>query len=73
MVYTANWVIIWYLPPIQGTRKLHWLADGLNPFENYESKWEFSPILGGKDYFTKGFGVGQEKDPIVLEYKKCML
>ena len=20
----ANWVIIWYLPPIKGTRKLHW-------------------------------------------------
>ena len=24
MVYTANWEIIWYLPPIKGTRKLHW-------------------------------------------------
>ena len=23
-VYIANWVIIWYLPPIKGTRKLHW-------------------------------------------------
>jgi len=25
VVYTANWGIIWYLPPIKGTRKLHWL------------------------------------------------
>ena len=24
MVYTANWGIIWSLPPIKGTRKLHW-------------------------------------------------
>ena len=24
MVYTANWVIICYLPPITRTRKLHW-------------------------------------------------
>ena len=24
MVYTANWVIICYLPPIKETRKLHW-------------------------------------------------
>ena len=24
MVYTANWGIIWYLPLIKGTRKLHW-------------------------------------------------
>ena len=24
MVYTANWAIICYLPPIKGTRKLHW-------------------------------------------------
>ena len=23
VVYTANWGIIWYLPPIKGTRKLH--------------------------------------------------
>ena len=23
-LYIANWVIIWYLPPIKGTRKLHW-------------------------------------------------
>ena len=23
----ANWVIIWYLPPIEGTRKLHWLKN----------------------------------------------
>ena len=27
MVYTGNWVIIWYLPPIRGTRKLHWWYD----------------------------------------------
>ena len=26
MVYTANWGIIWYLPPIEGTRKLHWFV-----------------------------------------------
>ena len=26
MVYTANRVIICYLPPIEGTRKLHWLC-----------------------------------------------
>ena len=25
MVHTANWGIIWYLPPIKGTRKLPWL------------------------------------------------
>ena len=24
MVYSANWVIIYHLPPIKGTRKLHW-------------------------------------------------
>jgi len=24
VVYTANWGIIWYLPPVKGTRKLHW-------------------------------------------------
>ena len=24
MVYIANWVILCYLPPIEGTRKLHW-------------------------------------------------
>ena len=24
MVYTANWGIIWYLPPIKGTRNNHW-------------------------------------------------
>ena len=24
MVYISNWVIICYLPPIKGTRKLHW-------------------------------------------------
>ena len=24
MVYTVNWGITWYLPPIKGTRKLHW-------------------------------------------------
>ena len=24
-VYMANWVIICYLPPIPGTRKLHWI------------------------------------------------
>ena len=24
MIYTANWGIIWYLPPVKGTRKLHW-------------------------------------------------
>ena len=23
-IYIANWVIIYHLPPIQGTRKLHW-------------------------------------------------
>ena len=27
MVYTANWGIIWYLPPIKGTRKLHGYTD----------------------------------------------
>ena len=26
LVYTANWGIIWYLPPIKGTRKLHWMV-----------------------------------------------
>ena len=25
MVYTANWVIICYLPPIKGTRNSYWL------------------------------------------------
>ena len=25
MVYTANWGLIYHLPPIKGTRKLHWL------------------------------------------------
>ena len=24
MVYTANWVIIYYLPPFTGTWKIHW-------------------------------------------------
>ena len=23
LIYIANWMIIWYLPPIKGTRKLH--------------------------------------------------
>ena len=30
MVYTANWGIIWYLPPIKGTRKLYWLIPPSN-------------------------------------------
>ena len=25
--YTAKWGIIWYLPPIKGTRKLHWIGE----------------------------------------------
>ena len=26
MVYTSNWGIIWYLPPIKGTRNSYWLT-----------------------------------------------
>ena len=29
MVYTANWVIIYYLPPFTGTWKLHWWSGKL--------------------------------------------
>ena len=27
ILYTANWGIIWYLPPIKGTRNNHWTQD----------------------------------------------
>ena len=38
MVYIANWVIIYHLPPIKGTRKLHWHHDifGFSLLPRYE-------------------------------------
>ena len=32
--HIANWVIIWYLPPIKGTRKLHW-SKLYQPLDDY--------------------------------------
>ena len=31
-IFPANWGIIWYLPPIKGTRKLHWFKAEPNPY-----------------------------------------
>ena len=42
MVYTANWGIIWYLPPTEGTRKLHWCVD---EFSNEHQRWSL-PLTG---------------------------
>ena len=39
MVYTANWGIIWYLPPIKGTRKLHWLYNWVVKPNYTSTKW----------------------------------
>ena len=45
MVYTANWVIIWYLPPIKGTRNSYWkkqLAQTMGfLFDRRPFPWEF--------------------------------
>ena len=50
MVYTANWGIIYHLPPIKGTRKLHWLQRLVEEclfFEsNSKQRWSLNESLG---------------------------
>ena len=38
-IFPANWGIIWYLPPIKGTRKLHWFNQ-IHPNSPYQKTLE---------------------------------
>ena len=45
MVYTANWVIIYHLPPIEGTRHNHWFFHCSGGFLDFSSWYWHAPSL----------------------------
>ena len=50
MVYTANWGIIFYLPPFTGTKNNHWSEQG-SPFGTAQGEYFKSEEVsnGGND------------------------